>query len=420
MGIDDNERSREMALFRYSAISQALHLEEDTALKQTLMDLAERFWTMPDGSVRKFAWGTLEDWYYAYRSGGLEALETSLRKDKGQFRHLPEQVSEAVDGILRKHPKVRVTTVFRLLVEQGMSDGETPSLSTVYRYIRKKRPSLPAEEPKDRRAFEAPYSGSLTQVDLMYGPHLQCLGKDGKYRNAQTYLIALIDDHSRLLCHGQFYFEQNLLAYLDCLKQAILKRGIPERIYCDNGQIFISSQIKRIAAKMGCAIVRAPVRDGAAKGKIERFFLKTRQNFLDACKATELPKSLDELNQRFSKWCESYNMEEHSAIETTPLKRWMASSYKLKLLSPLKADEIFLFEDTRKVKNDGTFQLLGRFFETHSALAGKKVEIIYDPFFPEKVSVKYDRQDFGMAHILDRTFNASLSRRKPNEEGIFT
>jgi transposase InsO family protein len=103
----------------------------------------------------------------------------------------------------------------------------------------------------------------------MYGVYLQQRGKDGRYRKRQTYLVAILDDHSRLLCHGQFYFEQNVLAYLDCLKQAVQKRGIPERLYADNGQVFLSTQVKRIAAKMGTTVIHTKPRDAAAKGYVK-------------------------------------------------------------------------------------------------------------------------------------------------------
>lgn len=407
-----DEKSREMALFRYSVISPLLHPDGTGTLKQMIGEQANRIWTLPDGRCRKFAWGTIEEWYYAYRNGGIDALETSRRSDEGRFRRLPLAVREEIDAVLERHPKVKVTTIIRILRDKGLAGHEQPGRSTIYRYIHVKRPGISGLARKDRRAFEAPYSGSLWQVDVMYGPYLPCLGKDGKYRNQQTYLVAIIDDHSRLLCHGQFYFAQNLLSYLDCLKQAILKRGIPARIYCDNAQIFLSLQIKKIAAKLGTTVINAPIRDGSAKGKVERLYLSVRQDFMDKCRATEMPKNLEELNRRFFRWCEDYNLKEHSAINTTPLKKWMATSYKIKLLPPLKADEAFMFEDTRKVKNDGTFMLTGKLFETHSALAGKKVSICYDPFFPEKVYVSCEDQDFGRANILDRNFNASMSRKK--------
>lgn len=418
MGKKDRGWREQMGLFRYMVIGPLLQAGRERSLKSQLEALSEKYWELPDGSVRQFAWGTIEEWLYRYRSDGLRALEPSKRRDSGYFRNLPGAIMDDIDAFLEKAPTLKTSTIITLLRHEGKIIGNRPSESTIYRYVRHKRPlTEDADESKDRRAFEAPYPGSLMQVDIMYGVYLQYRGEDGRYRKRQTYLVAILDDHSRLLCHGQFYFEQNVLAYLDCLKQAVQKRGIPERLYADNGQVFLSTQVKRIAAKMGTTVIHTKPRDAAAKGKIERFFRTCRSSFFDAFKVNGIPKSLEELNKQFAEWSEmTYNRGEHSGIQTSPLKKWLATSYKLKLLPPEDADEIFTFEDSRMVKNDGTFSLGGKLFETHSALAGKKIDIKYDPFFPERVYVRYEERNFGRANLLDRSFNCINPRRKNTKE----
>jgi transposase InsO family protein len=301
---------------------------------------------------------------------------------------------------------------------QGVIDGKTPSSSTIYRYLRlRNKAEKAALDATEKRAFEAPYSNNLWQTDIMYLNHLiPTRGKDGKHRKKQAYLVAIIDDHSRLLCHGEFYFSQNLLAYLDCLKKAVQKRGCFERIYCDNGQVFLSSQVKRIAAKMGSMVLHCKPNQASSKGKIEKFFRSVREQFLDECYATDFPKTLEELNKRFSKWCEeTYNVRNHSGIGNAPVKKWMETSHKIKLMPPLKIDEAFTFEAERRVKSDGTFSLDGKTFETYGALAGKKVLVSYDPFFPETAHVSHDGKNFGKANLLDKKFNASKPRKKLTE-----
>ncbi len=413
MGKKASNWHEQMGLFRYMVIGPLLHGHGDRTLKSKMEALSKKYWELPDGSVRQFAWGTIEDWLYRYRRGGLKALEPSKRRDCGAFRNLPGLVRDEIDAFLEKNPTLKTSTIITLLRHEGKIIGNRPSESTIYRYVRHKRPLTEEAESKDRRAFEAPYPGSLMQVDILYGVYLRHRGNDGRYRKRQTYLVAILDDHSRLLCHGQFYFEQNVLAYLDCLKQAVQKRGIPERLYADNGQVFLSTQVKRIAAKMGTTIIHTKPRDAASKGKIERFFQTCRTSFFDAFKINGIPKTLDELNRQFSEWTEiTYNRGNHNGIQTSPLKKWLATSYKLRLLPPEDADEIFTFEDTRMVKNDGTFSLGGKIFETHSALAKKKISIKYDPFFPERVYVRYEGRNFGRANLLDRNFNSRNPRRK--------
>jgi hypothetical protein len=229
------QEREEWAMFRYKVIAPLLHQDEGL-LKKALNELSERIWTLPDGNLRKYSTSSIECWYYRYRQGGLDALKASPRKDGGIFRTLSPSVIEAIDALFEKHSRVKASTVIRMLRLQGTISGKNPSASTIYRYLRlRTKAAKDAAPSKERRAFEAPYSNNLWQVDILYGPKLTDRGKDGKHRKRQTYLVAIIDDHSRLLCHGEFYFEQNLLSYLDCLKKAVQKRGCFERMYCDNG-----------------------------------------------------------------------------------------------------------------------------------------------------------------------------------------
>ena len=286
-----------------------------------------------------------------------------------------------------------------------------PSESTIYRYMRTVRPRR--ESPtKERRAFEAPYAGSLWQTDIMYGPYLPQLNDRGKWVKKQTFLVAIIDDHSRLLCHGEFYFSQDILSYLGCLKTALCKRGIPEKLYCDNGKVFLSDQVKNIMAELGTTVLHTAVRDAAAKGKIERYFRTVRDSFLNPLLALEPPRKLEELNKKYWKWCEgSYNLKVHSTINSTPIERWMNTSHKVRLLNIGMEDEIFQFEEVRKVKKDGTFSLKNCIYETSWTLAGKKVSVRYNPFFPEQPYVSFEGKKYGKANLLNRHFNNKAPRK---------
>ena len=51
-------------------------------------------------------------------------------------------------------------------------------------------------------------------------------------------------------------------------------------------------------------------------------------------------------------------------INMPPIERWMSTSHKVRLLNIGTEDEIFQFEDTRRVKKDGTFSLNGKTYET--------------------------------------------------------
>jgi putative transposase len=122
----------------------------------------------------------------------------------------------------------------------------------------------PQKKPTDRRKFEAELPNDLWQSDVMHGPKVHV---DGKRR--KTYLIAVIDDHSRLICHGQFYLSEKLACYLQALEQALLKRGLPRKLYVDNGPAFRSRHLEQVTASLGIALIHSKPYKPQGRGKID-------------------------------------------------------------------------------------------------------------------------------------------------------
>ena len=58
-------------------------------------------------------------------------------------------------------------------------------------------------------------------------------------------------------------------AALDCLRHAVSARGIPIRLYMDNGKIYRSPQLARIAASLGTLIVHSRPYQPEGRGKVE-------------------------------------------------------------------------------------------------------------------------------------------------------
>ena len=265
----DDPSARKMGYFRFGVISPLLSADDLRPLTLRLAEQANKVWTLPDGRLRQFAVATIEDWLYDYRERGFDSLVNPPRRDKGTHRVVGEPVCRAIEELLKEHPKVRSSTILRLLDGRGLRPDGHPSDATLYRYLRSARPLyiLPVAE---RRAFEAPYAGNLYQTDIMYGPYVLGRQESGRDRKMPTYLLAILDDHSRILCHGEFFLTQDLMVYLKVLEKAIRKRGIPEKIYCDNGKVFLSSQIQRLGAELGCRVVHTQIRDAVPLNEREQ------------------------------------------------------------------------------------------------------------------------------------------------------
>lgn len=407
----DEHRARKMGYFRFGVISPLLSNDDFRPLILRLTEQAQKVWTLPDGRMRQFAVATIEDWFYDYRERGFDALVNPPRRDQGTHRVVGDGVCRAIDELLKEHAKVRSSTILRLLDGRGLRPDGSPSDATLYRYLRTVRPQY-AQPVVERRAFEAPYAGNLYQTDIMYGPYLLVRQLSGRERKMPTYLLAVLDDHSRIICHGEFFLSQDLMVYLKVLEKAIRKRGIPEKIYCDNGKVFLSSQIQRLGAEIGCRIVHTKIRDAAAKGKIERFFQTVRAQFLDLPEVIKITK-LAELNRAFFAWVEGYNNRHHSTIGCTPMEKWLKSPRPIRLLpeSPT-TDDLFLLEVSRRVKKDGSFSLVGIRFEISYVYAGKKITVRYDQGDLSKAHVYADGQYLGIARPLDPIANNLLPRQK--------
>jgi transposase InsO family protein len=413
--MSDAPKYREqLAWFRYAVIAPLLAAEPEKTLRERIEEQAARLWTLPDGRTRSIGFGTIEKWLYAYRAGGIDALRVQRRSDAGSFRGIDEEVAGHIDRVLHQHPGLRTHAVIEHLAAGDLLGDPPPSQSTLYRYIKARRPAAPAPEPPERRSFEAPYAGYLWQADIMYGPHLPVRLANGRRRRQQTYLIAVLDDHSRLLCHGEFFARQDMAAWLCCLQTAVRKRGIPFKLYCDNGRVFTSHQLRQIAAGLGIELLHTRVRDAAAKGKIERFFQKVRRSFLAPLTELSPPASLQALNRAFFQWVENgHNHREHSAFGDTPIRRFMESSMHLRTL-PADDRSLFHVRCERTVKKDGTFSLEGRRFETAAGLVGRRITVSYDLQEPLRVAVHCGGVCHGTAGLLDPGAN---NRRPRNREG---
>jgi len=272
--------AKQMGMFRFGVISPLLS-EDSRPLGHRIKELAKRVWTLPNSSLRQFSAGTIEDWYYDYSNYGINALIHPPRKDKGTHRTLNQEICAFVEETLKEAPRFKGSNLITRIDSKNLRTDGVPSDATIYRYIRKVRPLYTAENKQERKAFEAPHAGCLYQTDIMYGPFLPVLQSNGRMAKKQTYLIAIIDDYSRLICHGEFFLSESLMDYLTVLEKAFRKRGCPDKVYCDNGKVFLSEQVKRIGAQVGTRIVHCAVRDSAAKGKIERWFLTCRTQFLE-------------------------------------------------------------------------------------------------------------------------------------------
>ena len=149
---------------------------------------------------------------------------------------------------------------------------------------------------------------------------------------------------------------------IEAFRAALFKRGKPQRLYFDNGANYASKEILQACVRLGIQLSHAPVRDGAAKGKIERFFRGFRDRFLVQHKTFE---SLDQLNQLSHQWVEQeYNRQPHSGIQKIPIDRFNLDISRIHYLTDDQyTAEVFFIEETRKVSKTNVFSINNQRFD---------------------------------------------------------
>ena len=405
-------KAEKVALFRYGLIAPlVLEALPRGELTRRAEEIAARFYDIPDSKRRTVSVDTLLDWAARYRNGGFEALAPKPRQDRGQSRTITPQLANLIERLKRENPHRTGTTLLRELALSSGQDEPPVSSSTLYRFLKQRGLSeRQLLAPPARKKFEAELANQIWQADMLFGPWVTRPGGG----RMQVFLHATLDDASRLIPHAQFYSSQGLDAALDCLRHAIASRGVPVRLYIDNAKMYRSPQLARIAASLGTLIVHSRPYQPEGRGKIERCFRTVREQFI----ANLDPKhrlSLDELNERLWAWIENvYHRAEHSALGTTPLLRWQRDIEHIRQLPPATdLRRLFFHRLDRLVRRDSTFLLHNRLYEAPPHLAGKMIEVRFDPLDASQVEIWFQGQLQSTARLVDPVVNSQLPSAKP-------
>jgi putative transposase len=408
----EEAKSEKIALFRYGVIAP-LVLEKlpRGELRRRARELAARHYEIPSSDRTTIALDTVLLWVRRYRQQGFAGLAPRPRSDRGRTRVLTPELAQQIERLKRDNPHRNGVLLLQELARAAGQCSPPLSASTLYRFLKQRGLQDPQSlmPSVDRKKFEAESANQIWQSDLLFGPYVERPG--GGKRPA--FLYAILDDASRLVPHAQFYAHQGLEALLDCLRQAVAARGLPLRLYVDNGRVYHSQQLARLAASLGILLVHTPPYQPQGRGKIERFFRSLREQFLASLDPKPL-LSLEQLNQQLAIWIETvYHRSVHSALGTTPLLRWQRDIEQIRQLPPATdLRRLFFYRLLRLVRRDATFLLENRFYEAPAHLIGQRVEVRFDPLDPAEVDLYANGQPEGTARPVDVRVNAQLPRSR--------
>lgn len=408
-----------IALFRHRLVARLL--PNDMSAKerqQEMLRITTEQHQIPGTLRTRVAHSTLREWLRAYHAGGFDALKPRKRIDAGHPRALTPQLTEQLLKLKEAEPDLSIRLVIEQLRSQGVigADAHVP-VSTVHRLFKSHgvmslRSHEDAGAKHDRRRFAYKEAGQLWMSDVMHGPSVPT---NDTRRKKKTYLIAFIDDATRVIPHAEFAFSENTRAFLPVFKTALLKRGLPQRLFVNNGANYRSHHFSLVCAKLGVALIHARPFQPQSKGKIERFFKTCRAQLMTRLNDSDTA-SLEALNRRLAAWIEGeYHHNPHRGIDhETPLERWARVGDGVKYPdAELDLDDLFLFEEQRKVQNDRTVSLHGRLYEVDATLIGEKITLRYDPARPDApVQVVHQGRVIEKARQVDLYANCFVKRER--------
>lgn len=358
------ERAREIALFRFGVIQEAL--DPGLTAKQRgrlVRSIAEGVHPGPSGVPVRVSRANLDRWLRAYRTGGFTALMPLPRRVAST---IPAEVLELAIALKKEAPGRTAAQIATVLAAHS---GWAPAERTVQRHLAdaglsRTRPdgSVPAAFGR----FEAEQSNARWVGDACHGPVVA---------GRKAILIAFLDDHSRLVTAARWGYAENAMALRETLRIGLASRGCPKVLYVDNDSMFIDASLRRTCAVIGAKLTHSQAGKPQGRGKIERFFRTVRGQFLvEICDAVAetgtAVSSLVELNSLFDAWVHQvYHQRVHSETDQTPLQRFLAAGAPAPVSGDVLA-EAFRWGELRTVTSTAQVNLHGNLYDVDPSLVG--------------------------------------------------
>lgn len=407
------QQRQDVALFRYGVIGPLVSGELcHGELKGKIRELSMRCYTIPFSSRSSIGFGTIEEWLSNFRHKGFDGLKPKPRNDRGTLRGVRAQLKEDLLRMRMDNPKMSVDLICRELIRSNkMKSGEL-SATNIYRLFALHLPRRMATRTgKEQKRFVHQYPNQCWQGDVMHGPYI----KDAVCkRSRKTYLVAFIDDASRVITGAEFFHSEATVNVKAVLRDALRKYGIPRKLYLDNGRNFKSQDISIACASLQIALIHSTPYYPQGKGKIERFFRTVRSRFLPCLKHVT---SLNELNMCFDLWLQNeYNRHAHSALNNQqPLQVYLNKIEGRMRTMPkhVAVEELFCHKIMRLVAKDATFRVNNILYEAEEQLIGRKITVLYDKDCPKKIVKVFDGPVYvHQAEPIDYISNSKASRKE--------
>lgn len=433
---DELAQRERWARLRFAIIGPLLAAPPDEGeLQQSLNALAAKTWRHPfSGLEVRFAYSTLERWYYAAKRAEdpVRALRNQVRRDMGRFPSFSPAAVQALTAQYHEHPGWTAQLHhdnLRVCLEATLPDTACPSYSSVRRYLkahalvrqrRLRRASDGALAARERleqreiRSYEVEHVLQLMHLDFHHGSR-KVLTRRGEW--VKPLLVGFIDDRSRWLCHAQWYTNEDTEALVHGLCQALQKVGLPRSLMTDRDSAMTSGEFTAGLHHLGILHLPTLPYSPHVNGKQENLWARVEGRLL-AMLEGEANLTLEQLNLATQAWVtQEYHRTVHSELGATPTQRYLAGPNVGRECPG--SDELraaFRIEVKRRQRrSDGTVSLDGRRFEIPSRYRRlTEVDLRYARWDLSRVDLVDARTGTVLCPVrpLDKAANADALRRR--------
>ncbi len=391
----DQKKSDEIATQRFQLIAPLLAEGLDPGKEKLLKEQICQTSGLSERTLRRYI--------SQFRGNGFVGL-----KPKGKMTQsngvIPLNLLEQAILLRKEAPTRSVAQIIQILEWEGLAQPGQLKRSTLQdklteRGYNSRQMKLYTQSGIAARRFQKRSRNQLWQSDIKFGPYLP-IGLNGSKK--QVYLVAIIDDATRYILHGEFYPTLDSTIVENALRMAIQKYGAPDAVYFDNGKQFRTKWMARTCAKLETRLLYTRPYSAESKGKIERFN-RTVDSFLGEV-TLEKPKTLDQLNELFQVWlAECYHTKPHSAFEgkKSPESVFRSDPKPLRFIKPVELANAFLHSETRKVDKSGCISFLDQKYEVGLSFIGRRVDVIYDPSDITELTIEFEGHEPWKARKLE-------------------
>jgi hypothetical protein len=391
---DLDEPGLALAAWRYRVIAEPLEAR-DQSLTAALEQAAAATYRNLQGQDETVTVRTLWRWVKAYRRGGLLGLAPKVRSDRGQLRAFSKDLLERAGELRTDNPQRATRTLIDILERGHQVPPKTVARSTLDHHLDRARLSRARLHTLGRKTFrkvltQAPFE--LVIADFHHGPYVQ-LGPDQQVRRAL--LLLFLDHYRRFVVEGRYYLHEDFAALRFGFRRVLLAHGCFARLYLDNGPSFHCAPFHAACThpSLGIELVRSKPYAAQGRGACERINRTVDEQFESEVRARRELLNLDELNAYFEAWLsERYHRDVHSETQQAPQERFAQARAALRPAPDLAlVDELLRLREPRSVHRKwSTVELAGQRYWVDPALRGRRVRVLYDPFDPSYVLIRFD------------------------------